>query len=314
MQMSPTGPDMTPLGQGRPVIFGEVLFDTFEDGSAVLGGAPFNVAWHLQGFGLAPLFISRVGDDEAGERVLRTMGAWGMDTQGVQVDPDHPTGRVRVKLEGGQPSFDILPDQAYDFVEAGPAVDGLDNTGAALLYHGSLCARNEVSRETLVQLRRRHALPVFVDVNLRSPWWTKERIGELVAGARWVKLNDHELRALGGAQSGGLHEIARAYLQASGFELLIVTLGTDGALIASSQGIERGAPVVVDDVADTVGAGDAFSAVMVYGLIRGWVPSIVLKGAMEFAAQICRRRGATTTEVALYRGFQAQWAGGDQPE
>jgi len=288
MQMSPTDPEVMPLGEGRPVIFGEVLFDTFEDGSAVLGGAPFNVAWHLQGFGLAPLFISRVGDDEPGARVLQTMRDWGMDTQGVQVDPDRPTGRVEVRIEGGQPSFDILPDQAYDFVEPQPAMEALDGAGAVLLYHGSLSARNEVSRGTLMQLRRRHARPVFVDVNLRPPWWTKERINELVSGARWVKLNDHELRALSGTPSGGLNESAAAYLHALGFELLIV--------------------------ADTVGAGDAFSAVTLYGLIRGWAASDTLQRAMEFAAQICRRRGATTTEHELYRGFQARWRGAGETE
>ncbi|HKJ21802.1 MAG TPA: carbohydrate kinase [Gammaproteobacteria bacterium] len=312
--MSPTDPELMPLGQGRPVIFGEVLFDTFEDGSAVLGGAPFNVAWHLQGFGLAPLFISRVGDDEPGARVLQTMRDWGMDTQGVQVDPDRPTGRVEVRIEGGQPSFDIVPDQAYDFVEPQPAMEALDGAGAVLLYHGSLSARNEVSRGTLMQLRRRHALPVFVDVNLRPPWWTKERINELVSGARWVKLNDHELRALGGTPSGGLNESAAAYLHALGFELLIVTLGTDGALVASGEGIEKGDPVVVEEVADTVGAGDAFSAVTLYGLIRGWAASDTLQRAMEFAAQICRRRGATTTERELYRGFQARWRGAGETE
>ena len=131
--------DKAELSQGRPVVFGEVLFDTFPDGAAVLGGAPFNVAWHLQGFGLDPLFISRIGDDEPGTRVLDTMRAWGMDIRGLQVDDDHPTGKVQVSLDHGQPSFSILADQAYDFIELEAAVGAATRAAPALLYHGSLC-------------------------------------------------------------------------------------------------------------------------------------------------------------------------------
>ncbi len=79
-------------------IFGEVLFDHFPDGKRVLGGAPFNVAWHLQAFGLAPRFISRVGADAEGESVLTAMREWGMDTQAVQIDAHRPTGRVSVQI------------------------------------------------------------------------------------------------------------------------------------------------------------------------------------------------------------------------
>ena len=77
-----------------PLVFGEVLFDHFPDGSRVLGGAPFNVAWHLQGFGLDPLVVTAVGADRTGREAVETMAAWGMSTEGVQVDRTHPTGRV----------------------------------------------------------------------------------------------------------------------------------------------------------------------------------------------------------------------------
>ncbi len=147
MQMSPTDPEVMPLGQGRPVVFGEVLFDTFPDGAAVLGGAPFNVAWHLQGFGLDPLFISRIGDDEPGTRVLDTMRAWGMDIRGLQVDSERPTGKVQVSFDNGQPGFSILPDQAYDFIDLEAAAGAAARAVPALLYHGSLIARHAVSRE-----------------------------------------------------------------------------------------------------------------------------------------------------------------------
>ncbi len=86
-----------------PVIFGEVLFDRFPDGNSVLGGAPFNVAWHLQAFGARPLLISSVGDDELGAEIRQTMQDWGMDDSGLQTDAAHPTGTVEVSFNAGEP-------------------------------------------------------------------------------------------------------------------------------------------------------------------------------------------------------------------
>ena len=87
----------------RPLIFGEVLFDHFPDGTAVLGGAPFNVAWHLHAFGLRPLMISRIGNDELGGRVQEAMQKWGMDCSGMQIRHcTHPTGTVQVTFQDGR--------------------------------------------------------------------------------------------------------------------------------------------------------------------------------------------------------------------
>ena len=88
---------------GRPILFGEVLFDRFPDGSVVLGGAPFNVAWNLQALGLSPLLISRIGDDDLGDRILAAMESRGMAIDGIQRDRRHPTGTVEVSLQDGQP-------------------------------------------------------------------------------------------------------------------------------------------------------------------------------------------------------------------
>ena len=93
-QDSSSPPFPSPRAPIPLVVFGEVLFDVFPGGEAVLGGAAFNVAWNLQGLGLAPLFVSRVGADELGRRVLDAMASWGMETRGVEVDSSRPTGRV----------------------------------------------------------------------------------------------------------------------------------------------------------------------------------------------------------------------------
>ena len=174
------------------LIFGEVLFDCFEDGNTVLGGAPFNVAWHLQAFGCAPLFVSRIGDDELGEKIRQSMQTWGMDTSGLQRDSTHPTGTVQVKLIDDEPHYEIVPNRAWDFIDA----RAIPDVSPGLIYHGSLALRSPRSAGALQTLKDTSAATVFMDINLRPPWWEKVQLEKLVADAAWVKLNEHELRAL----------------------------------------------------------------------------------------------------------------------
>jgi len=289
---------------GRPLIFGEVLFDTFPDGREVLGGAPFNVARHLHAFGCEPLFISRVGDDERGERVRRAMQEWGMDLRGLQTDPVHPTGVVRIAMQGHSHSFDILPGQAYDHIDAEQALAALHADEAALLYFGSLIERSAVSRDTLQQLRR-SALPLFVDINLRAPWWQREGLARLLQGVDWVKLNDEELIALG--YEGEPATAAQAMLADYGLRQLVVTCGEKGALFACSEGVVEGEPARVESLVDTVGAGDAFSAVTILGLLRGWPAQKTLQHALAFAARLCEVRGAVLPELSAYRRSLDAW-------
>jgi len=287
----------------RPVVFGEVLFDTFPDGTAVLGGAPFNAAWHLHGFGANPLFISRIGDDAHGREVVAAMEAWGMSTAGLQHDLEHPTGTVRIALVGaGGHTFDILPDQAYDHIDPAAARHALP-ADAGVLYHGSLI-RRAGSAKALDGLRAT-GLPMFVDVNLRVPWWQTEAVNAMLDGVRWVKLNDDELFELGG--EGDVETTAEAFRLAHGIELLVVTRGAEGALLVGDEGREAGVPVAVEDIVDTVGAGDAFAAVTLLGLLNGWAPATVLERALAFAADICRIRGATVADPDLYRRHLDRW-------
>ncbi|ROR34323.1 PfkB family carbohydrate kinase [Inmirania thermothiophila] len=295
-------------GAGRPVLIGEVLFDCFEDGSVVLGGAPFNVAWHLQGFGLRPLLVSRVGEDPLGERLLAAMAGWGMDTAGIQRDPRHPTGTVQVRLgEDGQPAFDIVADAAWDHIDAAAAAAAARAAGPALLYHGSLAARAAPSRAAIEALRRLGA-PTFVDVNLRPPWWSQEGVETLLAGARWIKLNDEELGALAAAGAGGPAARARRLRGRFGAEAVLLTLGAQGAMWVGADGECRVAPPPVGAVADTVGAGDAFAAVALLGLLAGWPAQVLVARAVAFAAEVCTVRGATIDDPAVYRRHREAWA------
>lgn len=310
-------PTSTPTGDrlpGRPIVYGEVLFDCFEDGSSVLGGAPFNVAWHLQGFGLAPLFVSRVGEDALGEKVLEAMAGWGMATDGVQRDPDYPTGQVTVALTNGQPRFDIRANQAYDHIQMEPVLQLFAAEAPSLLYHGTLIARSPRSAATLNALRDpAHNVPVFVDVNLRPPWWQHSDLEEGLRMARWAKLNDEELAALLEVSPESLHDAASIRESAAEarnrfeLEMLVVTRGADGAVLLSRHGIWNAPAAPVEKLVDTVGAGDAFSAVTLLGLMNGWPPREILMRALQFASALCSQRGATAADPDLYARHLEAW-------
>ncbi len=289
---------------GRPVLFGEVLFDHFPDGEVVLGGAPFNVAWHLNAFGAQPVLISRVGNDALGRRIREAMQAWHMDTAGLQLDSAHPTGTVEVSIENNEPHYDIVEQRAWDFI----AADNLPPIqDAALLYHGSLALRCPVSRQALDRLHAKLDVPVFVDINLRPPWWSREEVDSRLDAARWVKLNDEELETLVPAGST-LEQRAVALQQAHRLELLITTRGAEGALAYDSTGRTlQVKPPATDKLTDTVGAGDAFAAVMILGLLNDWDLQETLERAQTFASAIVGIRGATPEHRDFYTVFRQRW-------
>lgn len=289
---------------GRPVIFGEVLFDCFPDGQAVLGGAPFNVAWHLQGFACSPLMISSVGADVHGDKVRATMCQWGMDDSGLQCSEHYPTGQVSVHFRDGQPSYDIVTNQAYDHINLPAALASMEGRQVALIYHGSLALRKASSQQTLDALLAETGTPIFLDLNLRAPWWETSLLEKILQRATWVKLNDEELcEVTGHPLTGGpeLQSYAKGLFERCRLERLIVTLGAQGAFVLSNEGIAKGQPVPVTNIIDTVGAGDAFSAVTIMGILKGWPIQHTLDRALAFASAICQQRGATAQNTDLYQ-------------
>lgn len=285
-------------------MFGEVLFDMFPDGSVVLGGAPFNVAWHLQAFGLNPLLISRVGSDALGRQIRSAMLGWGMDCSGLQLDSAHKTGCVNVTLDAGEPFFDIVPNSAFDFIDR-YALPPLRTDG--FLYHGTLALRKSVSRETLLELRQHNEGCSFVDVNLRSPWWSLETVLELLVGACRIKLNHAELDKLVPEESG-MDSKARWLLGETGAQRLLVTRGQQGARLYMADGSScQVAPAPAYKLVDTVGAGDAFSAVMLLGQIREWDIELTMERAQSFATAIVGVRGAIVRHRSFYQQFLDRW-------
>lgn len=284
-------------------IFGEVLFDHFPDGSRVLGGAPFNVAWHLQAFGQSPRFISRIGNDPSGHEIAALMDDWDMSREAVQTDNEHPTGSVRVLIRDGEPHYEIVADCAYDFIDS-KLLEEQQTQG--ILYHGSLAIRNPVSRTALQAAKARHQGKVFVDVNLRPPWWDLETLLSLLYDADWVKLNEAELAALC-PEASELETAMQAFCVKFDLETLVVTRGEQGAVAYDRQHFVTVQPPESTAVVDTVGAGDAFAALLLMGLSRQWPLKVTLERAQAFACALVGRRGATVADRAFYRAFSEQW-------
>lgn len=290
----------------RPVLFGEVLFDCFPDGARVLGGAPLNVAWHLQAFGLAPLLISAVGQDDAGDAVLAAMANWGMDLAGIQHKAHHATGMVAIRIADGEPQYTIHEDSAWDNIEPGalPPI-----AGSALLYHGSLALRQGLSRESLLALKSTLQGRRYVDINLRPPYWGRSQQDACYARSDVLKLNADEFRQLSDS-TAVTPPAVRRFATDRQLRLLIVTRGAEG-VIAFDRDTDELTDIPTTSaslqIVDTVGAGDAFSSVCMLGLCHGWTLQQMLERARDFAAAIVGVRGATVAERAFYKPFIEQW-------
>lgn len=292
------------MTDSKLVVYGEVLFDCFPDGTRVLGGAPFNVAWHSQAFGLDPLFISRVGNDEMGSEIRSGMLDWGMDSSGLQLDSVHATGIVDVSFEQGQPSYKIIENSAWDFIDQ-QAVPVINK--CSILYHGSLILRNHVSAHCLEKLKQQCTDSIFIDVNLRNPWWDLPQINTIMQDAKWIKINDEELRLIVQLERD-IESKARHLLSELGLDLIVVTQGSAGAIAISQKETVLVQPEKNVNVVDTVGAGDAFSSVLILGLLKDWSLDDTLRRAQQFASAVVGQHGATTQDKNFYIPFIEKWS------
>jgi fructokinase len=286
------------------IIFGEVLFDCFPDGNVILGGAPFNVAWHLQAFGLSPLFISRIGNDSYGVTIREAMENWGMDLRGLQLDSEHPTGTVQVNFINNEPHYEIVENSAYDFIESSCLPSLPKNS---ILYHGTLALRSQACVETLQKIKTNISPSIFLDVNLRTPWWNLKTVELLLKEISWLKLNEEELSLIVPQESNTENRI-KYLLSTFLLNNITLTQGKAGAISFQSNGNqEQIIPSQTTQIVDTVGAGDAFSSVLILGLIKGWDTTKILVRAQEFASAIVGIRGATTQDKSFYEYFLKKW-------
>jgi len=256
----------------RILCFGEVLWDCLPTGR-LPGGAPLNVAYHLSRLGADPRMISAVGADALGDEILSYLTARGLDTTFIHRQRRLPTGVVTVALNAsGQPSYTIEEPVAWDDI-AGAGEWRAAVLGAEAIVFGSLAARTAANRGALDELLATPKLLRVMDVNLRAPFDERELVLALATRADWLKLNEHELAVLSGRApiAGSWAESLRPAIEvlaaATGCRRICVTGGERGA-VAWSDGalVHAAAPEII--VQDTIGAGDAFTAAFVLGLLK----------------------------------------------
>jgi fructokinase len=254
---------------------GEILWDLIGN-ERYLGGAPFNLAVQARRLGHNVAFVSAVGDDELGHAAIAAAQAQGISADYIATVPGVPTGTVTVALDfAGQPSFTIHRPAAYDRIPAHPIAFDPD-----WICFGTLLQTAPAMRQLVRGLL--DAFPGarrFYDVNLRPGSYTAELVADLLRVATVVKLNETEVE-----------EVARM-LGPQSWELACITRGADGCTVIMNGWRYdcRGYPV---KVADTVGAGDAFSAAFLHGLDQGWPPAQIGDFANRIGAEVASRRGA----------------------
>lgn len=273
------------------VCFGEILWDILPN-EEVPGGAPMNVAYHLQQLGNTPAIITQVGNDEKGKRLLQLLAAQQMDTRYVLTTADYPTGLVNaIPQPNGDMRYTIMQPVAWDFIPYQEELAILVKEAAYFIF-GSLVARSEVSANTLQQLLQ-VAQTKVLDINLRAPHYTAERLTTLLNAADIVKLNEEELVLITDwwghfdsleARTIYLHDYF-------GLQLVIVTKGADGAMVYAAGKFYYQEGIKVQ-VIDTIGSGDSFLAAFMTKYAAGSSIPEALSFATKLGAFVASSKGA----------------------
>lgn len=275
----------------KVLCFGEVLWDTFGD-EKIAGGAPMNVARHLVQQKATASFASRVGMDESGDKlvdVLRQSRLYSENT--IQQDETLPTCEVTVQLDNkGQATYIIPEPVSWDNIETTETLTYSAINSDAIVF-GSLACRTDVTRNTLLNLLdETNALRIF-DVNLRAPHYTLSTIETLAARATVVKMNEEEARLLIGSNSTSLKDIIEEFRAKYHPQTICITRGENGAIVWHDHDYFEH-PGFKVDVVDTVGAGDAFLATFIAGILADKPMDKILAKACAIGAFVTSKRGA----------------------
>lgn len=277
---------------------GEALWDVLPEGKQI-GGAPANFAYHVSQFGLDSRVISAVGSDRLGEELTSNFSARKLRGE-IAVVP-YPTGTVQVTLdENGIPNYQIKENVAWDNIPFTDRLSALATRTRAVCF-GSLAQRNVVSRETINRfldaMPNEEGVYKVFDINLRQGFYTKEIICDSLSRCNVLKINDEEFVAINrlcGYPGIDLQDKCRALLERYDLSILILTCGVNGSYVftpSSESFVET--PRV--DVADTVGAGDSFTAGFIASLVKGSTIAEAHKAAVRISAYVCTQHGAMPT-------------------
>lgn len=273
------------------VCYGEILWDLLPSG-AMPGGAPMNVAYHLQKLGMPAILISRIGKDEWGDKLIALLNQHAIDTQCIQIDSQNSTGIVNAFLkENNEVEYEIVYPVAWDFISTQKEFVSLVEEASYFVF-GSLASRNNVSANTLLQLLEA-ANTKLLDINLRPPHFTKAAIETLLHHADILKLNDHEVKIISGwfNNYGTINEQVNSIQEHFQIDTILVTQGANGALI-NSKGIFYEHLGYKVKVKDTIGSGDAFLAGYLSQLANNSTPEEALQFANALGAFIATQQGA----------------------
>lgn len=274
---------------------GEALWDMLPDGRKI-GGAPANFAWHVAQFGFDSRVVSAVGDDALGQEILDTFDSKKLKYAIEKVS--YPTGTVQVELDSeGVPRYEIKEGVAWDNIPFSPEVEVLARSAKAVCF-GSLAQRSVVSRETINRFLdtmpdSAGTLKIF-DINLRQNFYTKEILHNSFMKCNVLKINDEELVTVSrmfGYPGMDAESKCRALMSDYGLKMLILTCGVNGSYVFGQDSMSfLDTPKV--EVADTVGAGDSFTAAFVAAILRGRPICEAHRLAVEVSAYVCTQNGA----------------------
>lgn len=273
--------------------FGEILWDLLPSGK-LPGGAPMNVALHLQNLGVDTAMVSRVGKDSLGDEIVEFIKQKGGATEWIQRDAQHSTGIVEVNIANRTSvTYNIVHPVAWDFIADTPeALDAASNAYA--FVYGTLACRDEHSRAALLHLLDVAKGLKIYDVNLRPPHYSKELIETLLQKADIVKMNEDELDIVSGwFDTSSLTREQKIEFIKTKFNLkaAIITLGGDGALFLDEHGLHK-SKVYKVEVKDTIGSGDSFLAGMIKNIYEKKSPEYALNYACALGALVATHHGA----------------------
>lgn len=271
---------------------GEILWDVFPE-RKVLGGAPANFAYHISQFGFNGYALSAVGNDLLGKEIFSSLEEKQLNY--LIEKTDYPTGTVNVKLNNrGIPEYEICENVAWDNIPFTSATENLAKDTDIVCF-GSLAQRSEVSRNTIqkfIQTMPSSSLKIF-DVNLRLKFYTKEVIDQSLKLANMMKLNDEEVLHIAElfGWSGDEQSICQRLLEDYELKILILTKGTSGSFVFTKKQTSF-LPTPKIKVADTVGAGDSFTAAFTAAYMQGERIEDAHQLAVEVSAYVCLQHGA----------------------
>jgi fructokinase len=276
--------------------FGEVLWDLLPD-ATLLGGAPFNFTYRINSLGNEGVMISSVGKDTLGENALKTISELQISDRYIQINPEYPTGTVNVFFdEFKNPDYEIIKDVAYDFVTLNEDLEELILQVDCICF-GTLAQRNPISKQTIQELLKRFKGKYrLYDLNLRKDCYSIENIISSLHHADILKLNKQEANELNDLlqlDKNGLVEICMELINSHQLQYCVITLEEYGSLAVSESGEVVYNPGYKINLADPLGAGDAFTAGFVDALLREKTLKESSESGNQLGALVATQQGAT---------------------